>query len=236
MGITSVEDIIRIEIDDKANRFKTEDDVIVEYKLKLCVNENNYDTILCSPKHLDNLVIGRLASDGIINTSEDISSINIDENQGIASIMLNSVKKPGIKKKIESDLSVKPDNILGLMRSLDDMSTTFKKTGGVHGCALCDNEKIIAFDFDLGRHNAIDKIVGYAILNKIDLAKKIIVASCRISSEIMLKIAQIGIPFISSRSAPTQLAIKIARESGITLIGFAREQRMNIYSIPERVL
>ncbi|MDD3520832.1 MAG: formate dehydrogenase accessory sulfurtransferase FdhD [Actinomycetota bacterium] len=236
MGITSTENITRIEVNEEVSRFDVVDDVIVEYKLKLCVDGHDYGTILCSPEHLDNLVIGRLSSEGIIKTIDDIRSVNIDENQGIASVILNSERKPGLKHKIESGLSVKFEDILGLMKSLDARSTTFKKTGGVHGCALCDNEKIIAFDFDLGRHNAIDKIIGYAILNKVDLAKKIIAATCRISSEIISKIAQNGIPIISSRSAPTALAIKIARESGITLIGFAREKRMNIYSMPERVL
>ncbi len=236
MGITSLENITRIEIDDKVNRFEINDTVITEYELKLSVEGKEYDTILCSPKNLDNLVIGRLSSDGIIGSAADIRSIDIDENQGTASVMLSLVKEHGSRQKNGSGLYVRAADILEVMKSLDDMSVTFKKTGGVHGCALCNNKEIITFDFDLGRHNAIDKVIGYAISNKISLAEKIIIVSCRISSGIISKIVQNKIPVISSRSAPTQLAIKIARENDITLIGFARGNRMNIYSMPERVL
>jgi len=102
--------------------------------------------------------------------------------------------------------------------------------GGVHSCALCSQDEIIIFEEDIGRHNALDKILGRALLQDIDLSDKIILTSGRISSEILIKVGKRAIPVLISRAAPTNLAIEMARELNITLIGFARGEKLNIYS------
>lgn len=88
---------------------------------------------------------------------------------------------------------------------------------------------------DIGRHNAVDKIFGYCFLNNIELKDKIMVFSGRVSTEILIKVARMGIPILVSRSAPTDLAINMADELGVTVVGFTRGERMNVYTHPERI-
>ena len=109
-------------------------------------------------------------------------------------------------------------------------SKLFQATGGVHSCALCDEEQILYIEEDIGRHNAVDKVIGLALIDGLELHDKILLTSGRISSEIIGKLARSGIATIVSRSAPTDAAIDIARKRGIRLIGFTRGSRMNIYS------
>jgi len=122
------------------------------------------------------------------------------------------------------------------MNSFQKMSLAFRETGGVHSAALSDGEHILVFKEDIGRHNALDKASGAALLKGINPKCLIVLISGRISSEIIGKAKRLGAPFVISRSAPTDQAIKIARATNITLIGFARGNRMNIYSGEKRVV
>jgi FdhD protein len=112
---------------------------------------------------------------------------------------------------------------------------TFKATGGTHIAALSDGAKILFTSEDIGRHNAIDKILGRCFLRGVETRDKLILCSGRMSSEIVQKALRNGIPVVVSRSAPTSLAIDTARRFGITLAGFARGERMNVYSYPARI-
>ena len=114
-------------------------------------------------------------------------------------------------------------------------SEGYKSTGGVHSAALADERHMLVFTEDIGRHNAVDKVIGYALLENIPLQGKIMLASGRLSSEIVSKCARSGIPAVVSRAAPTSLAVKIADAADITLIGFVRGNRMNIYTGRQRI-
>ena len=132
------------------------------------------------------------------------------------------------------------------MKEFQTCSQTFLKTGGVHSAAMVEEERITVFREDIGRHNAIDKVIGNTIINNPKVSpiesgqagfnNKIILTSGRISSEILLKIQKCGIPVIITRSAPTDKAIHICREKNITLVGFVRGNRMNIYSGEDRII
>jgi FdhD protein len=111
-----------------------------------------------------------------------------------------------------------------------ERSELFKATGGVHGAALCDADNLLIFSEDIGRHNAVDKIFGECILKDISMDNRIIITSGRVSSEILLKVARASIPLLISKSATTNLAVKLANELGVTLIGFVRGERMNVYT------
>jgi len=121
------------------------------------------------------------------------------------------------------------------MRDFNKRSELFLNTGGVHSVALGTDEGILLFHEDVGRHNAMDKTIGEASLKNIELFDKTVLTSGRVSSEMLIKAAKGQIPVIVSRSAPTDLAVELANNLGITIIGFARGQRMNIYSNPGRV-
>jgi len=106
----------------------------------------------------------------------------------------------------------------------------------VHSAALADDERVLIFQQDIGRHNTLDKIMGQCFLKEIQLDDKVIVFSGRVSSEILLKAAKMGVPILISRSAPTDLALELADDLGITVIGFARGDKFNIYTHYHRVL
>ena len=122
------------------------------------------------------------------------------------------------------------------MRDFNKRSELFLETGGVHSCGLYYGSKMLMFEEDIGRHNALDKIIGKALKEDIDLKDKMVFTSGRISSEILIKTAKREISTIVSRSAPTSLAIDMAKELRINLIGFVRGEKLNIYTNIEKML
>jgi len=154
---------------------------------------------------------------------------------------------------MEDTLRFSSEVILALMHRLQTQSLRFRETGGVHSCALAEVDgagdvaslakaasltkggRIILMKEDIGRHNAMDRILGTCLLEGISLEDKIILTSGRASSEIVFKAGRGRVPILVSRSAPTDLAIQIAEQAGITLVGYARGRRMNVYAHPERI-
>jgi len=126
--------------------------------------------------------------------------------------------------------------IRALLKEFRSISNLFQKTGGVHSAALADRNGISLFSEDIGRHNAVDKIIGKAFLTNTPLEDKILLSSGRISSEIMTKVIRNKIPILVSRTAPTCMSLTYAEDHGITLVGFARGNRMNIYTHPQRII
>ena len=126
----------------------------------------------------------------------------------------------------------KPVIIPGLMKTFQNFSSLFKNTGGVHSAALVDNQQgeIIYYADDIGRHNAVDKVIGAGIINKKEFPQCSLITTGRVSYEIISKVATMNIPVLISRSAPTSKAISIAYKSKVYLIGFARNNRYNLYS------
>jgi len=140
---------------------------------------------------------------------------------------------PGIG---EGRLKVAPSYISGLMEEFRGRSELHRQTGGVHAAALADRKGLLVFREDIGRHNAVDKVIGAYLLRGNDFDDKLLLTSGRLSSEILQKAAACALPVVVSRSAPTDRCVALARERNITLIGFARGRRMNIYSGEDRVL
>lgn len=253
MENTKEYDILKIK-GDKAS--EQDDIVILEYPFTIFLNDREVITLLCSPSSLKYLTVGFLYSEGFISTLLDIKNIRIDEDKGMGYVYVDDANRFSEKfrgkrtitsgcgkgtvfynvldsfksKKIEKQLPLKIDQIKNLVRQFNKKSELFLSTGGVHSCALCSLGDIIIFEEDIGRHNALDKVFGKALLEDIDVKDKIILTSGRISSEILIKAAKRQVPVIVSRSAPTSLSVEMARKLNITLIGFARGEKMNIYS------
>ena len=235
---------------------KLDDLVIIEYPFTIFIDDEELITLLCTPKSLKELTYGFLYSEGFIDNLEAVDKVLIDEEKGRSYVYLNHRKSLNEKlmgkrtitsgcgkgtvfynvldsfksKKIEKSISLHREVVVRLNREFNHKSELFINTGGVHSCALCDRENILYFEEDIGRHNALDKILGRALMDGLDLKDKFIITSGRISSEMLIKTAKRGIPAIVSRSAPTSLAIDMARELNILLIGFARGEKMNIYA------
>ncbi|ASN04479.1 formate dehydrogenase accessory sulfurtransferase FdhD [Virgibacillus necropolis] len=238
-----------------------EDAVATEFPITIHINGEEFATIVCTPTHLDELVIGFLASEGVIYFRDDIKDLQIDKRLGFAYVMLktkiqlnqryyskrfigsccgksrqfyfqNDVRTA---KTSMSKTTIKANDCLNLMNRMQENSIMFKNTGGVHNAALCTPSKLIVDRTDIGRHNTLDKLYGYSILEKIHVRDKIIVFSGRISSEVLTKVAKIGVGIILSKSAPTDLAIQLAEDLNITTVGFIRGQSFNVYSHAERI-
>ena len=114
--------------------------------------------------------------------------------------------------------------------------TCTARWGGVHSATLSDAEDIVVFKEDIGRHNAIDKVIGEALMKNLDMSDLIVLTSGRITSEIVFKVQKMASAFLISRSAPTDQAIKAATAGNLTLVGFVRGERMNVYTASERVI
>ncbi len=245
------------------NRRETRNDLVAtEMPLTIFYNEKELVTILCIPEDTLFLAVGYLFSESFIQRKEDILSIKNDEKRGIVFVNTNSKHDPindlrhtrfikpdcfnetpfynaadaALCKKIESNIQISSTEIIKLLKRSQNSSSLFQKTGGVHSAALFDNSDLFIFSEDLGRHNAIDKIFGKCLMKGIPLEDKIMFTSGRISSAILLKIIRARIPIIISRSASTSEAVKLAKKFGVTLIGFARGKKMNIYSNEWRIV
>jgi len=245
----------------EGNKQDMEDVVVRETPFTIILNNEELVTLLCSPADLKYLAVGFLFSEGLLHGKDDINKILVDERRGIARVETKEGTNPGkdvlfkrfltsgcgrgasfysaadvqAQNKIESQVSISANEIFILAKKFHHRSEVFLATGGVHSAALCDSANILVFNEDIGRHNAIDKVFGKCLLDDIPTNDRIIITSGRISSEILLKVARREIPIIISISAPTNLGIKLAEALGITLIGFVRGKRMNIYTNIERI-
>ncbi len=230
---------------------KIDDDVITEYELVLILNRKKIATLLCTPEFINELIVGHLFSAGIINSYNDLSALNIEIIDNSAHISLPGVEideanliKGGDpeaftrvvpKLDVENTISVDREQIFELMDKFKDASKLFEATGAAHSNCLCSETEFLIFSEDVARHNAIDKTIGKAMTQRISLDDKILIASCRVSKALSLKIAHARIPIIASVSAVTDAAVEICNNAGITLIGFARGKRMNVYTHPSRI-
>jgi len=223
----------------KGSRNNIEDLVARELPITIILNNREMVTLPCSPKDLDHLAIGYLVSEGLINGKGEIEKVLVNEQAGTVEVETGgdkSASRPDKKvNKIESRLTISSDEVFDLMDKFIRRSEVFEATGGVHSAALCDRQSIIAFKEDIGRNNAIDKLFGECVLNDIPVDERAAIVSCRISSEILLKIARRKVPVIISKSPPTDLGVKLADEFGITLLGFVRGKRMNAYTHDWRI-
>ncbi|WP_347550886.1 formate dehydrogenase accessory sulfurtransferase FdhD [Pseudalkalibacillus hwajinpoensis] len=244
-------------------QFSEKEDVIaLEKPLTIRINQIEFATVVCTPDHLEDMVIGFLASEGVIRSYRDIEEMLFNKNQGIvnvkASINMSLTSETYTRRVIssccgksrhfylESDSrtartimnapTLTAAECLSNMMALQEQSTTFKSTGGVHNAAIFRNGEMIASRTDIGRHNALDKLYGYALKNHIHPSVLSVAFSGRISSEVVLKLSKMGIGILLSKSAPTDLALQLAEDLEITTVGFIRRGSFNIYTKSERII
>lgn len=239
------------------------DTIVTEFPITIILNGQEFATLVCSPEQIEELIIGFLASEGIIRHYKEIKELTIIESTGRAIVHTHKINKLNelfhskrivtsccgksrqsfyfyndarTVKPIESvNVKISIDQCFRLMQLMQESSDIFQDTGGVHNAALCDRNGIIVARTDIGRHNALDKIYGHCLQHSILLSDKIIVFSGRISSEVLLKVAKIGCGIVLSKSAPTELALRLAEELHITTVGFLRNHSLNIYTKPDRI-
>ncbi len=250
--------IQRVTREGKSN---TEAMVTKEFPLTIILNNQELVTLLCSPTNLDYLAIGFLFAEGLINGKNEIKKITVDNRRGVARVetkegiefahellfkrLITSACGRGAAfysstdaqhpTKVESRIVISAHEVFSLMEEFIQRSEVFKATGGVHSAALTDTKSILVFGDDLGRHNAIDKVFGECILRSIPIEDHIVLTSGRTPSEMILKVAKGKAPILISKAASTDLGIRLANDLGVTLIGFVREERMDVYTHSWRI-
>lgn len=228
-------------------------EVVIETPYALWVNGRQILSVMTSPNRLDDFIVGYLYTEGLIKKVDDIESLQI-EGQTIRVLTAEKIYIRGNKKivlsgcggdsssfdlkklpKINSGLILDPTWLHRVIKNILD-SELHVRTGGIHVVGLISSTQIITKTEDIGRHNALDRVIGYALKTGVELNKTCVVISGRISSEMSRKCILAGIPVIASRGATTSLAIEMGDAKGLTIIGFVRGGKMNIYTAPERVL
>jgi FdhD protein len=235
--------------------------VVREVPLTIYLNDHEIVTLLCLGDHLKSLALGFLKSEGLINKACDLKGIFVDEANRLVRVEVEEdtglVEKLFMRRtltsgcgkgttfynaldtlvmeKITSPLTISVGQVFHLMRRLAEDSELYKITGGTHNSALATVEDLVLFRTDIGRHNAVDKIYGQCFLDSIPLEDKVLVTTGRMTSEILIKTGRMGIPVLISRSAATTLAVSLAQQIGVALIGYVRGKKLIVYTGRERI-
>jgi FdhD protein len=246
----------------KEGKGNAEDMVAKEFPLTVILNNQELVTLLCSPTDLEYLAIGFLFAEGLVRNKDEIKNITVDAQRGVARVVTKEIMEfthellfkrlitsacgrgaafyssvdAQNPTKVESRILISAHEVFSLVKEFNQCSELYKATGGVHSAALSDTKNILVFNDDLGRHNAIDKVFGECILKGIPIENHITITSGRTPSEMILKVAKGKAPILISISAPTDLGIRLANDLGVTLIGFVRGERMNVYTNGWRVI
>lgn len=251
--------VVKITADGRAD---VEDLVVKEAPLTIVLDNQELVTMLCLPANLKHLAVGYLLSEGLLKDKEEIRKVIADDQRGI--VWVETREGTGIDSQIlskrlitsgcgrgasfyslaDAQVGIKTDSqfqmsagdIFTLVDKFQHYSDLYKVTHGVHSAALCDAKNILVFADDIGRHNAIDKVIGECVIKGVPTDNCGLIFSGRISSEMLLKAARSRIPLIISVAAPTNVAIHMASDMGMTVVGMVKGKRMNIYSGAWRIV
>ena len=251
-------------INSKQHTKKSRTDNVAEEKpLHIYLNKRHYGTILCSPSQQKEMVLGHLLGEGVLNSTDEIEELNMKKNgvitlnpnidaeqristsQRFSRRLVSACGSPDYRSiseivekipKLESNLKINAEVIYRSVINLNGISENFKTTGGVHAAALYSIEGDLMFlAEDVGRHNAVDKVIGAGAIDGIDFSKVFLVLSGRLTGDLVLKAARMKISVVTSLAAAISSGLDVAKVTGITLVGFVRDDRMNVYTYPERV-
>jgi FdhD protein len=237
---------------DGKTREQSAHDVAQEMAAAIFINGRHAMTAMLSPVMLEEFVTGFLHTEQIIKNAGEIESIRIEKNR-ISVLTTDPFRTAGAKKTVLSgcggsvsyiDAEKLPQirseitfgsSVISAVAQEVLASDLHAETAGIHIVALADERGVIVRAEDIGRHNALDRVIGHGLRNGVDFTRTFAVTSGRVSSEMVRKCLIAGIPVIVSCGATTTLAVEIAEKNGLSVIGFVRGAGMNIYSRPERV-
>ncbi len=235
--------------------------LVREAPLTIYLDGQELVTLLCTGQHPEDLAIGFLRSEGILDNWDEVSSLRADEKTGAVWVELRQGRRlrqellhkrtlgagcgraslyyqplDGMQiKPVGPGPRVSPGLILELMHRASTMGGLYKEARATHAAGLASPDEIVVFREDIGRHNAVDMIVGYAMRKNISLEDKLLLTTGRASSEIVLKAARVGISMVASRSAATALGVALAENVGMTLLGSVRGGKLTVYCHAERL-
>ncbi len=237
-------------------------EVIGEIRFTIFVEDRELVTLMCSAWQLKPLVIGFLYLEGLIEGVDDLQMLRVCAEDRLAEVRLANGFPEVPPRKIltsgctggvsfgkyldqidqfrvsdDNDVRVAPSRMYEHLRALYDHSSLYRQSGGVHTSIFVERggsaPRLVAED--IGRHNTLDKLQGMALLQRIPTRGGVILASGRISSEMLFKAAIMGVPVVGSRTSPTNLALAVAERLNITVCGYLRQGSMNVYTCPGRI-
>jgi formate dehydrogenase accessory protein FdhD len=232
-----------------------------ERPVTIYLNDVEVATTQATPQDLEELAVGFLVSEGLIADRDALGAVDVDAKRGFVwvnsseivphdlvyrtryltsgcgkGVTFSSVGHARGLEPVSSDLAVTADDLYALVGEMARAATLYRDTGGMHACGLARDGKLELVREDVGRHNALDKLLGRAWLDRIPTSDAVLISTGRISYEMAVKAAKAFVPIVASRSAVTDLAADIGAELGITLVGYARGGKLTVYTHPQRVL
>ena len=235
----------------KGGRFQeVKAEVVREQPLTVYVNGERFLTLLCSPFDLEPLVLGYLWMEKVIAGLDEVTGLSVSEVDGRADVTLTRPVTlpteriltsgcgggitfridPRLFPRVRSTLKVKPEALAARLHDLLRDARHYHASRGIHGAALADADRVLLVAEDVGRHNAVDKLKGLALLRGLPTDDRILLSTGRVSSEMLLKAARMRVPLIASRTSPTEMAVALAEQLGITVAGYVRGDGLNLYA------
>lgn len=238
-------------------------EAIREVPLTIYLNDREVVTLLCTGKYPRHLAVGFLKSDALLTDPSQLKDIDVRDEDGRITARVTVSHDPWeggrtiqrsitsgcgkgtnfdrnvetiSRRTVHSDLKVTPAQILALAAELKHRSTLYGRTRGCHNSSLCTPREMLLFREDIGRHNAIDMIVGQCFLEGADTGDKMIVSTGRVASEILLKTVRIGVSVLASTAVATSFSVELARKIGLTLIGNIKADSFWVYNDPGRII
>jgi FdhD protein len=235
--------------------------IVVERPLTLYLNGQEIVTMMTIGDHPAWLAVGYLLNQNMLRADDELAGVDHDEETG--TVVVRTRARTNFEEKLRKktltsgcaqgtafgDLMERFDSVAlpadavlrtswlyRLLRKINTATSLYLEAGAIHGCALCQQDRVLAYMEDVGRHNAIDKIAGFMFANRLGGADKIFYTTGRLTSEMVIKCVQMGIPILVSRSGFTAWGVELARQAGLTLIGRAKGARFLVLSGPDRVL
>lgn len=248
-------------IDKSGERTELPQWLVREQPVTLSWNGREMVTLLCAGHHLDELAVGFFHAEGFLEKREDLLDVQVNLETGRVAVssrgdsslpdrlwqkrtVTSGCGKGSLfyysldallSRPIETTMEVSARRIIESMEEMNRLSETYRRTHGVHNSAVTDGERILLFRDDIGRHNAVDMIVGHFFLHGTSLEDKVLITTGRLTSEMLIKAAKVRVPVIVSRNTATSLALELAKSLRITLIGYARAGKLVVYNGVDRI-
>ncbi|GAB5468165.1 MAG: formate dehydrogenase accessory sulfurtransferase FdhD [Rhodospirillales bacterium] len=248
-----------IGLDESGARVRTS--VVNERPLTLYLNRQEIVTMMTIGDHPDCLAVGYLINQNMLLPDDEITAIEVDEDLEVVVVrtaretdyeekLQKKVRTSGCAQgtafgdlmerfdsvRLDPDAPLRTSWIYSLSRKINAVPSLYLEAGAIHGCVLCEADRPLLYMEDVGRHNAVDKIAGYMRLHGLSTAGKVFYTTGRLTSEMVIKTVQMGIPILISRSGFTAWGVSLAREANLTLIGRARGRRFLALAGEERIV
>ena len=232
-------------------------EIVDESLVCISVNGQELATFMCSPSDLENLALGFLYNEQLINDLDEVRAVHVSKNDTCVDVWLYDQDFVAPTHKIitagcgggityddlsqqheplESELQAKPQQLAFLMRELHTGARLYQRARGIHTAVLAEDETVLLQVEDVGRHNCLDKLAGAALQQGTPTRERIILSSGRISSEMVNKARRLGTPIVCSRTSPTSLSVRLAEAWNITIVAYLRQDRMRVYTHSDRII